>query len=193
MKKYGIILLTILALILAGTLYWLNKDNTVSVTTEEKTTLSPTQVESIEAIGEWEFLAISNEELVDTVRRGFFGDDQLVRIYYGTLRLGINMKDVKEGWIQANAGKDSIVCTLPPIRLLDNNFIDEARTRSFFEEGKWTGADRQALYDRAYAQMKKRCFTPANIRIAQRNAKQQFRDMFKAMGFPNARVEFEEN
>lgn len=192
MKKYGIILLTILALILAGTLYWLNKDNTVSVTTEEKTTLSPTQVESIEAIGEWEFLAISNEELVDTVRRGFFGDDQLVRIYYGTLRLGINMKDVKQGWIQANAGKDSIVCTLPPIRLLDNNFIDEARTRSFFEEGKWTGADRQALYDRAYTQMKKRCLTPANIRIAQRNAKQQFRDMFKAMGFPNARVEFEE-
>lgn len=192
MKKYGIILLTILALILAGTLYWLNKDNTVSVTTEEKTTLSPTQVESIEAIGEWEFLAISNEELVDTVRRGFFGDDQLVRIYYGTLRLGINMKDVKQGWIQANAGKDSIVCTLPPIRLLDNNFIDEARTRSFFEEGKWTGADRQALYDRAYAQMKKRCLTSANIRIAQRNAKQQFRDMFKAMGFPNARVEFEE-
>lgn len=192
MKKYGIILLTILALILAGTIYWLNKDNTVSVTTEEKTTLSPTQVESIEAIGEWEFLAISNEELVDTVRRGFFGDDQLVRIYYGTLRLGINMKDVKEGWIQANAGKDSIVCTLPPIRLLDNNFIDEARTRSFFEEGKWTGADRQALYDRAYAQMKKRCLTPTNIRIAQRNARQQFRDMFKAMGFPNARVEFEE-
>lgn len=192
MKKYGIILLTILALILAGTIYWLNKDNTVGVTTEEQTTLSPTQVESIEAIGEWEFLAISNEELVDTVRRGFFGDDQLVRIYYGTLRLGINMKDVKEGWIQANAGKDSIVCTLPPIRLLDNNFIDEARTRSFFEEGKWTGADRQALYDRAYAQMKKRCLTPVNIRIAQRNARQQFRDMFKAMGFPNARVEFEE-
>ena len=192
MKKYGIILLTILALILAGTLYWLNKDNTVSVTTEEQTTLSPTQVESIEAIGEWEFLAISNEELVDTVRRGFFGDDQLVRIYYGTLRLGINMKDVKEGWIQANAEKDSIVCTLPPIRLLDNNFIDEARTRSFFEEGKWTGADRQALYDRAYAQMKKRCLTLANIRIAQRNARQQFRNMFKAMGFPNARVEFEE-
>lgn len=193
MKKYGIILLTILALILAGTLYWLNKDNTVSVTTEEQTTLSPTQVESIEAIGEWEFLAISNEELVDTVRRGFFGDDQLVRIYYGTLRLGINMKDVKQGWIQVNAEKDSIVCTLPPIRLLDNNFIDEARTRSFFEEGKWTGADRQALYDRAYSQMKKRCLTPANIRIAQRNAKQQFRDMFKAMGFPNTRVEFKEN
>ena len=154
--------------------------------------ITPIQIRSIENIGEWEFLTINDEEMLDTVRTGFFSDDQLVRIYYGTLRLGINMKDVKEGWIQANAEKDSIVCTLPPIRLLDNNFIDEARTRSFFEEGKWTGADRQALYDRAYAQMKKRCLTPANIRIAQRNARQQFRDMFKAMGFPNARVEFEE-
>ena len=164
----------------------------LSIEQNDSIDITPMQIRSIENIGEWEFLTINDEELVDTVRKGFFGDDELVRIYYGTLRLGINMKDVKEGWIQANAGKDSIVCTLPPIRLLDNNFIDEARTRSFFEEGKWTGADRQALYDRAYAQMKKRCLTPANIRIAQRNARQQFRDMFKAMGFPNARVEFEE-
>lgn len=192
MKKYAIILLAILATILMGFLYWLNKDNTVSVNTEEKTTLSPTQIESIEAIGQWEFLAISDEELVDTIRHGFFGDDQLVRIYYGTLRLGIDMKDVKEGWMQSNAAKDSIVCTLPPIRLLDNNFIDEAKTKSFFEEGKWTGADRQAMYNRAYEMMKKRCLTQANISTAQRNAKQQFRDMLKAMGFPNARVEFEE-
>ena len=182
MKKYGIILIVLLAVMIGGALYWLNKDNTVDVVTEEKTTLSPTQVESIEAIGQWEFLAISDEELVDTVRRGFFGDDQLVRIYYGTLRLGIDMDEEK----------DSITCTLPPIRLLDNNFIDEARTKSFFEEGKWTGADRQAMYNRAYTMMKKRCITPVNIQTAQRNAKQQFREMLKAMGFANVKVEFEE-
>ena len=193
MRKFEIIIILTLVVIIGGGLYWWNKDNSLEAGSVGETTLSPTQVKSIEAIGQWEFLSINDEELVDTTRHGFFGDDQLVRIYYGTLRLGINMKDVKEGWIQTNAEKDSIVFTLPPIRLLDNNFIDEARTRSFFEEGKWTGADRQALYDRAYAQMKKRCLTPANIRIAQRNARQQFRDMFKAMGFPNARVEFEEN
>ena len=191
MKKYGIILIVLLAVMIGGALYWLNKDNTVDVVTEEKTTLSPTQVESIEAIGQWEFLAISDEELVDTVRRGFFGDDQLVRIYYGTLRLGIDMKDVKEGWMKVDEEKDSITCTLPPIRLLDNNFIDEARTKSFFEEGKWTGADRQAMYNRAYTMMKKRCI-PVNIQTAQRNAKQQFREMLKAMGFANVKVEFEE-
>ncbi len=191
MKKYGIMLIVLLAVVIGGALYWLNKDNTVEVATEEKTTLSPTLVESIEAIGQWEFLAINDEELVDTVRRGFFGDDQLVRIYYGTLRLGIDMKDVKEGWMKVDEEKDSITCTLPPIRLLDNNFIDEARTKSFFEEGKWTGADRQAMYDRAYTIMKKRCITSVNIQTAQRNAKQQFREMLKAMGFNNVKIEFE--
>lgn len=192
MKKFQITIILLLIIIVGGGLYWLNKDNSVSVSQEEKTTLSPTQVESIEAIGQWEFLSISDEELIDTTRHGFFGDDQLVRIYYGTLSLGINMKDVKEGWIQHDTEKDSIVCTLPPIRLLDNNFIDEAKTKSFFEEGKWTGADRQAMYDRAYAQMKKRCLTPANIYAAQRNAKNQFREMLKAMGFTNVKVEFEQ-
>ena len=191
MKKYGIMLIVLLAVVTGGALYWLNKDNTVEVAAEEKTTLSPTLVESIEAIGQWEFLAINDEELVDTVRRGFFGDDQLVRIYYGTLRLGIDMKDVKEGWMKVDEEKDSITCTLPPIRLLDNNFIDEARTKSFFEEGKWTGADRQAMYDRAYAMMKKRCITPVNIQTVQRNAKQQFKEMLKAMGFNNVKIEFE--
>lgn len=32
---------------------------------------SPTQVESIENIGQWEFLSVSDEELIDTIRRGF--------------------------------------------------------------------------------------------------------------------------
>ena len=52
MKKYGIMLIVLLAVVIGGALYWLNKDNTVEVATEEKTTLSPTQVESIEAIGQ---------------------------------------------------------------------------------------------------------------------------------------------
>jgi len=191
MKKISIIAILLLVLLIGGGLYWLNKDNQMELTQTEKTTLSPTQVESIEAIGQWEFLSICDEELVDTIRHGFFSDDQLVRIYYGTLRLGINMKDVKEGWIEKDINKDSIICTLPPVKLLDNNFIDEAKTKSFFEEGKWTGADRQAMYDRAYSMMKKRCLTPVNIQTAEQNAKRQFREMLKAMGFPNVKIEFE--
>ena len=35
------------------------------------------QVQKLKDIGQWEFLSISDEELIDTVRHGFFSDDQL--------------------------------------------------------------------------------------------------------------------
>lgn len=188
MKRIQITIILALVILIGGFLYWLNKDNSVSLKEEEKLSLSPTQVRSIEAIGQWEFLSISDEELVDTVRRGFFGDAQLVRIYYGTLRLGIDMKDAKEGWIRVEG--DSIICTLPPIKLLDNNFIDEAKTKSFFEEGKWTGKDRQDMYNRAYEAMKRRCLTKNNIKSAENNAQQQFFNMLKTMGYTNVSIRF---
>lgn len=190
MKKLGVIIILVLVILIGGFTYWLNKDNTVSVNEEAKTTLSPTQIKSVEAIGQWEFLSVSDEELVDTIRHGFFGDDELVRIYYGTLRLGINLKDAKQDWLQAD--HDTIVCTLPPIKLLDNNFIDEAKTRSFFESGKWTGNDRQDMYNRAYAAMKKRCMSPSNLSTARNNAQSQFFNMFKTMGYSNVKVQFED-
>lgn len=189
MKKIEIIIILTLVVIIGGCLYWWNKDNKVEGGSVGETTISPTQVKSIESIGQWEFLSVSDEELIDTTRHGFFGDDKLVRIYYGTLHLGIDMKDVKEGWMKAD--QDTITCTLPPIKLLDNNFIDEAKTHSFFETGKWTGKDRQDLYNRAYAAMKKRCLSQANITSAENNAQSQFFKMMKAMGFANVKVEFE--
>ncbi len=189
MRKFEIIVILLLIVIIGGGLYWLNKDNSISMQQEGKTTLSPTQIKSIEAIGQWEFLSISDEELIDTVRKGLISDDELVRIYYGTLRLGINMREVGTEWLSAEG--DTIICTLPPIRLLDRNFIDEAKTRSFFEEGKWTGKDLQDMYKRAYEAMSRRCFTKANIAKAEENAKAQFEEMFQAMGYSNVRIKIE--
>ena len=188
MRKIQTILILSLIVIIGGGLYWLNKDNTADINEEEKTMLSPTQVKSIEAIGQWEFLSVTAEEMVDTVRHGFFGDDELVRIYYGTLRLGIDMRDAKEDWIQAKG--DTIICTLPPIKLLDNNFIDEAKTRSFYEDGKWTGKDRQDMYDRAYNAMRRRCLSSSNIASAKNNAQTQFANMLKAMGYTHVKIYF---
>ena len=191
MKKIKLIIILVLIVVIGGSLYWWNKDNHVEGGSVGETTLSPTQVKSIESIEQWEFLSINDEELIDTTRHGFFGDDQLVRIYYGTLHLGIDMRDAKEGWMEAD--KDTIVCTLPAIKLLDNNFIDEAKTKSFFESGKWTGKDRQAMYYRAYNNMKQRCLSPANIASAEDNAQKQFYNMLKTMGFTNVKVRFEED
>ena len=52
--------------------------------------LSTEQIQSIRNIGQWEFLSVSDEELIDTVRRGLFSNDRLSRIYYGTMRIGID-------------------------------------------------------------------------------------------------------
>ena len=92
-------------------LHHLNKGNSVEVVTNDKIDITPTQIEQIRSIGQWEFLSISDEELIDTVRHGFFSDDELVRIYYGTLRLGLDLSEARPDWIVSSG--DSITMTLP--------------------------------------------------------------------------------
>ena len=181
--------LILLAIILV--LWWLlftEKDNHLSLEVNSDINVTPEQIQRIKAIGEWEFLSISDEELVDTVRKGLFKDDQLVRIYYGTLRLGVNLQHVKDGWIKTQG--DSISVTLPKVGLLDEHFIDEARTKAFYESGKWTPKDREALYHKAHRQMKAHCLTPQNLKSAENNADTQFRRMMKAMGYNNITIRF---
>lgn len=152
--------------------------------------ITPVQIVKIKSIGQWEFLAISDEELMDTVRHGFFGDAELARIYYGTLRLGIDLNEVGPDWITMD--HDTVVAVLPPIKLLDENFIDEARTQAFFEDGKWNENAKAELTLRAAEVMKRRCLTPANIQAAQRNAVVQFGSLLRSMGFTYSRISFGE-
>ena len=193
LSRTALVIISVIAVVLiAGfaLLYWMFNSNSATRTTKEHIELSPTQIESIEAIGQWEFLSISDEELVDTVRHGFFGDDELVRIYSGTLRLGIDLADAEEGWIRPDG--DTIRIVLPDIKLLDKNFLDEANARSFYESGKWTQADRKALANKARRKMAARCLTPANIASAEKNATAQFHQMLQGMGFPNVSIRFSE-
>ncbi len=147
-------LLGIVALLIAGmaTFGWLNKDNTLAFTVDQRIDITPQQIQSIEEIGQWEFLAINDEEIVDSIKKHFFIDAELVRIYYGTLRLGIDLKKAKPHWLRVE--NDSVVvATLPPIELLDSTFIDETRSQSFFQDGTWKPEERQGLYQTAYKKM----------------------------------------
>ena len=188
--KVVLVAVAVVAIVLIAR-HYIHKVSTTStpavIAKNEKIDITPLQIRSIEQIGEWSFLEINDEELVDTVRHGFFSDDKLVRIYYGTLRLGINLKEAHEGWLAFEG--DTLCAVLPPIRLLDNNFIDEARTRSFIESGKWTHQDRKAMYDRAARMMRQRCLTRANYQTARSNAKAQFEQMLRSMGYDKVKVE----
>ena len=190
--KYKLAGIVVAAIVALAALWWIVSgisQSEVTLDVNQEIDLTPEQITSIEAIGEWEFLAIANEELVDTTRKGFFKDDHLVRIYYGTVRLGINMKNVEPGWIQT--GGDSIVVTLPQPGLLDKNFIDEARTKSFFETGKWSHQDRDKLYQKAYRQMLAHCLTPANLRSARENGEALFTKMMKSIGYERVSIRWQ--
>ena len=189
-STYIKIIIAILAvvLLLAG-FFWvrdLTKDDHFTLGSDTQIDVTPTQIMSIKAIGEWEFLAVNAEELVDTVRKGFFSDDELVRIYYGTLRLGIDMSQLEPEWIEASG--DSVMLMLPKVGLLDTDFIDEARTKPFFESGKWKPEDKEAMYKKAYRQMKAHCLTKENLQAAEANGEEQMRNMMRSMGYKNIKI-----
>lgn len=172
--------------------FWLKnltKNDHIDFGPDEDIDITPTQIQSIKAIGEWEFLSVSAEELVDTTRRRLLMKDELARIYYGTLRLGVDMHQVKPGWIKTSG--DSITMTLPAIGLLDKDFIDEARTSPFYESGSWTAEDREILFKKAYRMMTQHCLTKENLQAAEANGQEQFRNMLQSMGYKHVKITFE--
>lgn len=191
--KYKIAALLVAAALIVCCVTWLFRQvsqTEVTVDVDQNINITPEQITSIKEIGEWEFLAIANEELVDTTRKGLLSDDHLVRIYYGTVRLGINMHQVEPGWITADG--DSVSVTLPRVELLDRDFMDEARTKSFYETGKWSQQDRAALYRKAYRQMLQHCLTKENMETARQNGEAQFRRMLRSMGFEHVSISWQQ-
>ena len=155
----------------------------------DKIEYSPTQIVSMIDIGQWEFLTIDLEEIADTSAYRRFGSDrELVRIYYGRMRLGVDLLKAKEDWVQMNG--DTVSVTLPAVELLDNNFIDEAKTKPFFEIGSWDQKSRDALYYQARRKMLARGLTTANLELARKNAIEQFTTLFRSLGFGHVEIHF---
>lgn len=156
-------------------------ENEAHLTTPKTISASPTQIKQIRDIGQWEFLSIDMEELVDTIDKKMIGSRRLARIYYGTMRLGFDTRAIGKKDIAVHG--DTVEMTIPPITLLDRNFIDEARTVSFFEAGSWSHTERKQLRRRAYSKMYARGMTRKNIENARNNAVIQMRQLLRAMGF----------
>lgn len=188
-KLYAIGAIVVLVIVASAYLVRQCRGNSITAHVNDSIDITPTQVLAMEEIGEWEFLSIEDEEMVDTVRKKLFGTDELIRIYRGTLRLGIDLSEAREDWVAVSG--DTLRIVLPKVKLLDDDFIDEAKTQPFFESGTWSDQARSDLYHRAKARMKARCLTKENIASAEDNAMKQFYQMFKAMGYETVEVRFE--
>ena len=185
--KWIIGVLCVVVLVGAGLFLWQKSGSGISFE-ETKIDNTPIQIMEIKSIAEWEFLSVDCEVMVDTVRvRGFWTtDDKLVRIYRGCLRLGVNLKNADENWI--NVTDSAVNVNLPKIQLLDERFVDEANTVSFFESGKWDGQAKEQLLAKAEIKMRKYALTPEMFDRARQQAESRFKALLSALGYSNVQV-----
>lgn len=159
-----------------------HRSTRIDVTAEE--------VRSIRDVGEWEFLHITTEEMVEWSRHRTLGTDRLVRIYTGTLRIGVDLRKAGDDWFTSKP--DSVAeLHLPKVALLDPNFIDEARTRSFYEKGSYPPEALKTLYEQARQRMLRRCLTAQNLKQAEDHARVQFTQLFEGLGFKHVDIHFD--
>lgn len=190
--KYPYVALAVVALIVASVLLGkLHSTSSVKIETTRNIDATANQILSIRDLRQWEALSVECEEMVDTTEKHIFGNKSLVRIYTGTLRIGIDMSSAPRNWFTARG--DTAFLRLPPVVLLNPEFINEARTRTFSENGKWDAAVYEALYQKARIKMLQRSFGIQQRQQAQQNIEEKFESMFRAFGYKEVVVEWQKN
>ena len=59
--QISIVAVVLIVLVGIPALVWLTNNNSIGITQNNRIDITPTQIRSIERIGEWEFLSISDE------------------------------------------------------------------------------------------------------------------------------------
>ena len=150
---------------------------------------TPEEIRALRDIGQWEFLSVDTEELVEKHESSLLSTQkQLVCVYRGTLRIGIDMSNLPVDWCKVQ-GK-TVLLHLPDVGLLDGDFINDTRTTVFVQEGNWNADAKQQLRTQAAEAMKRRALSAENLSLARRNAEEQFRKLFTALGYNDVNIVF---
>ena len=148
--------------------------------------LTPTQISEIKSSNSWCFYQVEIGPMrVDTIS----GFANLSRFYYGTLHIGVDINKAADNWIVQS--DDTVYVSLPPIEVLDDEFIDESRTTTFDESHvltEWSNDDYAALLAKAHRQMLSVYFSPANIATAKHDGRQRMTDIVRSFGINGAIV-----
>ncbi len=196
-KKYikPLVTIAVVAVVIIVAVVWVKCSRMsgpiIDIEVETPTEIAVTTqiIRSIKDVRQWEFLKITDEEVIDTVRKlPLWPDDRLVLVFHGTPRIGIDLSEATDGWVENH--NDSLVVTLPQPRLLDNNFIDETLTDVFAQSGRWSAADRERLYESARSRMVARALTKENLDRVRRAATDKFTTLFLSLGAADVEIRF---
>jgi len=127
---------------------------------------TPEEIRALRNIGQWEALSVDTEELVEKNENSLLSSKQMVCVYRGTLRIGIDMAKVAEKW--CNVQGKTVTLHLPDVELLDNEFINDTRTTVFVQEGNWNADAKQQMRTQAAEAMKKRALSAENNIVSSR-------------------------
>lgn len=176
-----LLLIAVIAVAAVLLLYGVKSSTDVKLFHNRAIADTPSQITSIRSLGEWECMHITTEEMVDTVEKHTFGDKELIRIYHGTMILGADLREIPNGGIRFSG--DTAFVTVPAVKLLNPEFIDEARTRTFCQKGKFDAGVYDILYRKARTSMLRRSLTPEIMTRAKENLKLRFTTFFRSFGY----------
>ena len=195
MKTYGKIKLAavvvVCLIVMVAVLYMCHaaKSVTAGHQTEVVVTPTPVNLDSIRAIGQWAFLTVEMDEVVDTVDRGLFSSDRISVAYHGTLHYGIDVAEARPGWVTI------VSVVLPPVKLLDYRFLDERNVKVYEGRDDMDFINkptvRAALVRKAKAAMIRR--GRENIPEARGKAEAEVRRIFSQHGYKKIVVSFEDD
>ena len=182
--------------IIIGAVYMCHFTKSVKTghTTEVTVTPTPVDLDSIHNIGQWSFLSIELDQVVDTIDKGFFSSDRISVGYHGTLHYGIDVAEARPGWVTI-AGDTAVSVVLPPVKLLDDRFLDERNVKVYEGRDDMDFINkptvRAALGRKAKAAMIRR--GRENIPEARGKAEAEVRRIFSQHGYKKIVVSFEDD
>lgn len=162
--------------------------------TRTEVTVKPTPVnlDSIKRIGQWSVVTVDLDQIVDTVDKGFFSDDEIQLMYHGTLHYGIDMSKVKDDWVRVE-NDTTVFIHLPQVTLLDNRFLDERNVKVILGENDQKFINRPevqaAMVRKAKASMIRKGDT--HKEEARRKIENDMKRLFSVHGYKQIMVFFE--
>lgn len=147
--------------------------------TENKMEQTATVLRSIKNTHRWVFLTVEDEEVV--VRKHGWMEEDVAKIYPSYYELGIELDDsMKWVEIQDNNGGRVASLRLPPIKILNENGFDDTKVKNIYGDAD-DATEQEAMMKEAESKLKRRAMSGANIKQAEKNAEDHFRNLFKVL------------
>lgn len=179
----GVTLILVAWLLLRTTV----KDSGIETSaTDEHVSSTKAVIDSIRSIGQWELMSLDVQTEVDTVCDAWFGlrHNRLTRRYHGRISLGIDLSQLPSSPslppLRGDRG-GAWVC-LPPVKVLDENFIDESLTELIVcddSDMEQSPEIRRDMLQRARQKMLKEVVTPARLAECDDKAHQELDRLLK--------------